>query len=436
VINRILVDCSDVYSKPWINTGIQRVVRNVIKNIASAPRDVEAIAVVVQKDHIFRLKDEEKSRVIFNILLFIERGLVKTIEKCWFIYHQRKAQYLTYPKNAHRVIWLFFRVVSLISSITLRIVKFFRFKFNGLAEPIICQAGDVILLIDASWNDQCFEVFDSARSSGAFVVVVVHDVIPLARPDFFADVLVQDFNQWFKWVVNNTDGIIGVSKHTANQVSHFIPRFLKNSISPWVSHSYNGEGLPVSSDLKNSKSLIKMFAASDGRRYLNVGTLEPRKNHAYILDAFDLAWANGADVKLILIGKEGWRCAELLDRIKQHKQLGNKLIWMRNVSDSELNTIYTKADELIISSFDEGFGLPIVESLARKTPVLASDIEVFREFGDNGIRFFDLENPAELARQLVSDSSVPVSADWTWPSWAESTRMLFDNVIEHSNTNV
>jgi alpha-1,2-rhamnosyltransferase len=436
MINRILIDCSDVYSKPWINTGIQRVVRNVIKNIDSAPYNTEAIAVVVQKNTLFRLKDEEKSRTIFNILSLIERGLVKVIEKCWYVYHSKKDLYLTYPTNIHRAVWACFRVFSLGVSIVLRTVRFMRFKFNGLAEIVDCKEGDAIILIDASWNDQCFDLFDRARTEGALVIVVVHDVIPLSHPQFFADVLVRDFTKWFDWVVNNADGIVGVSMHTANQVLKYLPEFKQSEIIPWVDFSYNGEGLPVSRELKTSKALSNIFNASDARRYLTVGTLEPRKNHKYILDAFDLAWADDADIQLIIIGKEGWRCTELVERIKLHKELGKKLIWKRNVSDEELNTLYTKADELIIASFDEGFGLPVVESLARATPVLAAGIEVFREFGNDGIRFFDLQDPSVLAGILVTSDSVSVSEDWTWPNWADSTGMLFNTVIKCSKANV
>jgi len=106
---------------------------------------------------------------------------------------------------------------------------------------------------------------------------------------------------------------------------------------------------------------------------------------------------------------------------------------MSQVKDAELNTLYSRVDELIMASFDEGFGLPIVESLSRKTPVLAADIEVFREFGTDGIRFFDLNSPQELARLLTSREQSVVPDDWTWPDWAESTRMLFEKLIDHSN---
>ena len=378
------------------------------------------------------VKDIEKKRVFFNVLSFIERGLAKVIEKCWDVYHERKPRYMTYPRNIHRAIWACFRVFSLVLSSGLQVVKFLRKKVNGLAGPANCGAGDIVLLVDASWNDQCFEVYGRARKNGALIVVVVHDVIPLSRPEFFADVLVRDFARWFEWAVNNTDGIVAVSKRTANQVMRYMPDYLHTDVRPWVDYSYNGEGLPASGDVK-LQSLASVFVEGDGRRYLCVGTLEPRKNHVYILDAFDLAWRSGVNVKLILVGKQGWRCADLLERINSHQQLGKNLIWMSEVNDAELHTLYSKVDELIMASFDEGFGLPIVESLSRKTPVLAADIEVFREFGSDGIRFFDLNSPSELASLLATRNQPTVPDDWTWPNWAESTRMLFEKVIDHSN---
>jgi alpha-1,2-rhamnosyltransferase len=420
-------------NKPWINTGIQRVVKNVINNLGAAPDPIKASPVMVQNNRLLLLKDNQKNRVIFGALSYIERALVKVIDQCWFVYHERKAKYLSYPKNIHRAIWACFRVFSLIFSITLRIVKSIRFVFNGAVGVAECGPGDIILLVDASWNDQCFEVFDHARKNGALVVVVVHDVIPLSRPEFFADALVQDFTSWFEWVVNSTDGIVGVSKHTANEVEKHMPKYLRKNVGPWIDFSYNGDGLQKSDNSNGLKLLKKIFSDDDGKRYLSVGTLEPRKNHAYILDAFDLAWGSGANVKLIIIGKEGWRCSELLGRIKSHKELGKRLIWKRNVSDAELNTLYSAVDELVLASFDEGFGLPIVEALVRKTPVLASDIVVFREFETDAIQYFKLTDPVNLSQLLISDRDLRVAEGWGWPDWHDSSKILFQKIIDHSN---
>jgi alpha-1,2-rhamnosyltransferase len=224
-----------------------------------------------------------------------------------------------------------------------------------------------------------------------------------------------------------------VSKHTANEIEKHMPKYLRKNVGPWIDFSYNGDGLQKSDNSNGLKLLKKIFSDDDGKRYLSVGTLEPRKNHAYILDAFDLAWGSGANVKLIIIGKEGWRCSELLGRIKSHKELGKRLIWKRNVSDAELNTLYSAVDELVLASFDEGFGLPIVEALVRKTPVLASDIVVFREFETDAIQYFKLTDPVNLSQLLISDRDLRVAEGWDWPDWHDSSTILFQKIIDHSN---
>ena len=86
-----------------------------------------------------------------------------------------------------------------------------------------------------------------------------------------------------------------------------------------------------------------------------------------------------------------------MQRISTHAELGNRLFWWSDASDAELAFLYSKAAGLVFPSFVEGFGLPLIEALARGVPVLASDIPIFREIGTGHTRFFDPEDPASLA---------------------------------------
>jgi glycosyltransferase involved in cell wall biosynthesis len=434
MIDRILVDCSDMYCKPWINTGIQRVVKNVISNLDQAPDNVESLAVIIEKDQLYAVETAAIPNNSYAVLIYIERYLLKVIHAGWSRYRVNKDSYFHFSLNTRPPIWIIYRLFSSVLSLLLAIVRFLRQKFRGPLVQIETRKGDVFLMIDASWNEFDYGVYNQISNTGCQLVAVVHDVIPLSAPQFFADNLVDNFNHWFSWLIANVDGIVGVSQHTANEVQKYIERMDFGNNQPWVDFAYNGEGLPVAplaSSLPNK--LTSFLAKNPGKCYLCVGTIEPRKNHKYILDAFQLAWDNGSDAKLIFIGKQGWHCDDIIARITSNAALGKQLIWMKNVSDDQLNMLYSSIDAVILASFDEGFGLPIVESLCRGKPVFASDIAVFREFGNDGLRFFDLSNAQELADLVSTDIGVEVPDNWSWYTWQESTDLLFKKIMQKCN---
>jgi alpha-1,2-rhamnosyltransferase len=160
--------------------------------------------------------------------------------------------------------------------------------------------------------------------------------------------------------------------------------------------------------------------------YLTVGTLEPRKNHKYLLDAFDLLWKQGEKVHLYIIGKVGWKCEDLLERIESHAEYGRRLMFYDNANDAELVACYKAAKAVVFASHVEGFGLPLVEAWQQGTPVYASDIPVFREIGGQDTSFFDLDDPASLAAIIRADQDNEPTVNSEWINWKQSAQQLYD----------
>jgi alpha-1,2-rhamnosyltransferase len=170
--------------------------------------------------------------------------------------------------------------------------------------------------------------------------------------------------------------------------------------------------------------------------YLCVATIEPRKNHRYLLDAFDLAWTHGADAKLCVVGREGWKCAHVLKRIQKHPELGRRLFIFNDLSDGELKYCYGNAAAVILPSIAEGFGLPVVEALSLGCRAWLSDIPVFREVGRDYCLYFDLGSPQSLADLIMRDERGLLEgparppAEFLWPDWQESCRELLEKIRE------
>jgi alpha-1,2-rhamnosyltransferase len=132
-----------------------------------------------------------------------------------------------------------------------------------------------------------------------------------------------------------------------------------------------------------------------------VGTLEPRKNHGFLLDGFERAWSAGSPARLLLLGDPGWECRELLARLSAHPERERRLFVRHRADDVLLARVYAAASALVYVSKAEGFGLPIVEALHAGLPVLASDVPAHREAGGEFARYVALADPAPLAEAIL-----------------------------------
>jgi alpha-1,2-rhamnosyltransferase len=161
-----------------------------------------------------------------------------------------------------------------------------------------------------------------------------------------------------------------------------------------------------------------------------VGTIEPRKNHALVLDAFERFWAAGGTAALVVIGRRGWQCEATLRRFTALAAAGKPFTHIGDATDADLHYAYRHARCLIFPSVAEGFGLPIVEALAQGLPAIASDIPVHREVGGDLATYIPLGNPghlAELLRSIEDGATVltaPAPGSVHLPTWAESAAAL------------
>ena len=168
-----------------------------------------------------------------------------------------------------------------------------------------------------------------------------------------------------------------------------------------------------------------------------VSTIEPRKNHGYLLDAFERAWAAGSRARLCIAGRIGWKCEALLARVRAHPQLNKQLFMFNDLSDTSLEHAYSNASVLVFPSHVEGFGLPLVEAMQRGLPAMGSDIAVFREIGGEFMAYFDLNTPqslADLVGNFERSGLFPASRDvkdWRWIGWREASAQLAERTLRN-----
>jgi glycosyltransferase involved in cell wall biosynthesis len=126
----------------------------------------------------------------------------------------------------------------------------------------------------------------------------------------------------------------------------------------------------------------------------------------------------------------------LEQRVMRHAENGRRLYCFGDVEDAELDFCYRNSAALITASYAEGFNLPIVESLSRGRPVLASDIPVHREVAGAHAAYFRPRAAYALAdlvwryeRGELRESFRRLDG-FHWPDWRQSSRELLDRIVE------
>ena len=292
-------------------------------------------------------------------------------------------------------------------------------------------AGDVHVMLDSSWGLPHIQRprLQDALVLGQQVIHGVHDIGPLTMPAMTVPGMPGVFAEWFRFILGHSTGIICVSRATADEVDAMIrairlPRPMKIGY------------LQLGADFTDGPAdEAWLDPLGDTPMFLMVGTIEPRKGHAMVLDTFDRYWAAGGQARLVLIGKVGWNTQLLNLRLQNHPQLGRRLFVHDNVSDAQLRGAYDRAHALIMASYLEGFGLPVVEAGHLGCPVILSDLPVFREVaqGAQEADFFpagDVDGLlACIERAIARPANHSRGSAPRWPDWQGTAQQMHDIIF-------
>ncbi|MCG8669312.1 MAG: glycosyltransferase family 4 protein [Pseudomonadales bacterium] len=439
---RYLIECTYVFDHPQDNSGIQRVVRNVIKNLEDNPEASDCIPVAFIGGEIYQVNSLAPIDLSSSFISKTNQLRIRLehFQHRYWLWHSRLERFWPMRKyhNAKRVLVVLARILALSFIIPQKLVAFSKeaeLKTHR-AIPLEVTENDCLVLLDSSWHANFFEVAERLKAQGVDIVSVIYDLIPLTNPEFCDEGLVRVFENWFDWVSETADGYVCISETIMKQVRAYIHERSSEEVSQskWYRYFHLGSDLDLIEKHDVVDPEVEDAFKGDSPVYLMVSTIEPRKNHKYLLDAFDLLWEQGVDAKLMIIGKVGWKCDDLIKRIKNHDELNKRLFMFNKASDSDLNHAYKESKCLLFPSFVEGFGLPIVEAMQRDIPVMISDIPVFHEIGKQNAAYFDLASPESLA-QLIKDFEATgnfpaedTQSDWSWMSWRESTDQFLERV--------
>lgn len=243
-----------------------------------------------------------------------------------------------------------------------------------------------------------------ARYSGNNVVAIGYDAIPIVSANL---VTREDSNKYAQYlsVVKYMNKVLAISDSAAEEFHGFADAVRMQGIAgPQVL------SIPLPVDTVTAKASISA-SASSAPVVLSVGTREFRKNQTSILVAAELLWREGLNFELVFVGGDAVELSgdfqEVLGLIKKKKRA---VTIMLNVSDETLLEVYDRARFSVFVSLHEGYGLPVGESLAHETPVLASNYgsvgDIAREGGCILVDPRDDDAIRDAMRLLLTDDAL------------------------------
>ncbi|KWI94635.1 glycosyl transferase family 1 [Burkholderia ubonensis] len=301
-------------------------------------------------------------------------------------------------------------------------------------EPIDYAAGDVFVGLDLQPRvvpaQRAF--YQSLRLQGVQVKFVVYDLLCVLLPQYFVPGAADGFTGWLDVVAEN-DGALCISQAVATDLSSWLakhaPERARSFEIDWFHLGADIENFPASSEIPRDGGKV-LQQLRNCPTFLMVGTLEPRKGHAQVLDAFEHLWRDNQNVNLVFVGRQGWMVEDLVGRLRAHAEQGRHLFWLENASDDYLEKIYDASSCLIAASYGEGFGLPLIEAAQHGLAIIARDLPVFREVAREHAFYFSAQQGHDLATEikvwleLRAKQQEPSSRGMPFLTWAQSARHL------------
>jgi glycosyltransferase involved in cell wall biosynthesis len=238
--------------------------------------------------------------------------------------------------------------------------------------------------------------FAWTSAAGARCVFFIHDIIPIAFPEYVSPGSCARHEGRMNTVARLGSAIIVNSDYTARSVARYFEA--RQAPAPEIKVIPLG----VADRFLRRDKLDPPRAATP--YFVVVSTIEPRKNMLFLF----AVWRRLAELlgpktpRLVVVGRRGWENENIIDAFERSKSLGPYLVEAADLSDAGLASLLRGAVAMAAPSSVEGFGLPVVEALSLGVPVIASDIAAHREAGGRHAAFIDPIDGAEWVRALLA----------------------------------
>lgn len=248
-------------------------------------------------------------------------------------------------------------------------------SFNKL-NTISLSKENTLLIYDGLWDKENYiRAVEAAVDGGVQLAHVVHDLVPIVAPHVCFEFVSLAFTNYFKKISPKIDTLITISHNTEKDFLGHFGNFVKPSLNKVVTRHGEDFGVNVARKPKDVVITGQDFI-------LCVGTIETRKNHQLLYQAYRLAAIENIELpKLVIVGREGWMSEQVIRAIQKDPLVNNKFILAGPVNDSELSWLYKNCLFTVFPAVYEGWGLPVAESLYYGKICAASNSSSIPEIG-------------------------------------------------------
>lgn len=302
--------------------------------------------------------------------------------------------------------------------------------YQGFPEAAFGHS-DTVALIGAGWNEPktLTRLIELKQDRGFRIVQHLNDILPIYQPQLFCEELPKLFSTYVHLVVHNVDMVTVISEATKRDVDIYC-------------REQGVKRLPVRvvrlGDDATTTDVVRPVDMKESERFIFVlGTFEVRKNYTLLYQALKLAQIEGRDLpKIVIAGRKGWLSSDILYIIEHDPYMKEKLVWISNVSDSELNWLFENCLFTVFPSIAEGWGLPIVESLQHGKFSLVSGASSMLEIGKGLVDYFlpyDARECMEKMQYYIAEDrykkmNKKVSKEYEVFTWDASFEQLKDAI--------
>lgn len=261
------------------------------------------------------------------------------------------------------------------------------------------------------------------EAHGLRPVYLIHDLIPITHPQFCRIGEKEKHSVRMRNALRSASGIIVNSADTGDALTQFGRDEELAPVPQLVAHL----GIEPASPDHGSCPHARPY-------FLSIGTIEARKNHMLLLDAWDgLRRDLGAQAPdLVLVGQRGWMAEATFAKLDAPQPDKGKVIELTRCTDDELDRWIAHARAVLMPSRVEGYGLPVLEAMMRETPVIAADLDIYREIGE-GVPLLlgpdDVDSWVAAVTDYLSNSSdrqrqKSALQGYAAPDWAGHMRLV------------
>lgn len=263
------------------------------------------------------------------------------------------------------------------------------------------EPGAVFFEIDVAWSAVLKRswLLPRLKKQGLILVAMIYDIMAVTHYQYFHPFFTYEFMEFIGAHVQHDDLII-VNTHPSEQILlDFAEKIGRHGLKTEVVHfggDFQGQNKHGTGEARQ-----KVIQIANRRKYiLLVGTLEPRKNHKLVYDAYRKELCK-KDINIIFAGRTGWIDENFLHRLYADKDFDKRIFHIKDANNADLQYLYDHAFVVAFPTHMEGYGLPIVEALQKGAVVVTTDIDVLREVGGDYCVYFKPNSPADFAAKVT-----------------------------------